>query len=51
MLKLLSNVFYNPYVTSILTLEDDAYFPDWNQEKWNETEQWFKTAAFLFLQY
>lgn len=40
--EIIKQCFYNPTINNVLILEDDACFPDWNQQKWNETECWLK---------
>lgn len=40
--QIIKQCFYNPQIQNVLILEDDACFPNWNQEKWNKTEAWLQ---------
>jgi hypothetical protein len=40
--NIIKKCFHNPNIQTVLILEDDAYFPNWDQVKWNKTEQWLQ---------
>lgn len=41
-ISIIKNAWEDETIDTILILEDDAVFRNWNQEKWNKVEYWLK---------